>query len=68
MKWNLRSLTFQGRESCTPLPAGMGRLGEEDFLWIDVFQNLGREREVSLIKVKTSSDFILKLVKTFHLT
>lgn len=31
MKWNFWSLIFQGRESCTLLPVGMGRFGRGGF-------------------------------------
>lgn len=31
MKWKLWSLIFQGRESCIPLPDGMGRFGKGGF-------------------------------------
>lgn len=41
MKWNLWSLIFQGRESCTPLPAGMGRFGRGGFSLDQCFPELG---------------------------
>lgn len=41
MEWSLWSVTFQGRESCTPLRAGMRRFGRGGFSLDRCFPELG---------------------------
>lgn len=67
---SLRSLAFCDRRAVPLCEPGWADLGEEDFLQISVFRSLGKERRggVSLIKMKTISDLILKHAETFYST